>query len=57
MKLENWLFGPEASVVISLASSLLSRAASLTNILPYHASSKNVPSLDGTGRLITAGNG
>ena len=33
---------------------LLSRAASLTNILPYHASSKNVPSLDGTGRLITA---
>ena len=32
---------------------LLSRAASLANVLPYHASSKNVPHLDTSGRLVT----
>ena len=36
------------------STDLLSRAASLTDILPYHASSKNVPSLDSAGRLVTA---
>ncbi|MFP6672044.1 MAG: UTP--glucose-1-phosphate uridylyltransferase [Pirellulaceae bacterium] len=36
------------------STNLLSRAASLTNILPYHASSKNVPCLDSTGTLVTA---
>ena len=36
------------------STDLLRRAASLANILPYHASSKNVPHLDDTGRLFTA---
>lgn len=35
------------------STDLLDRAASLSTILPYHASSKTVPSLDSTGRLIT----
>jgi UDP-N-acetylglucosamine/UDP-N-acetylgalactosamine diphosphorylase len=36
------------------STNLLSRAASLTDILPYHASRKNVPCLDSTGTLVTA---
>ena len=36
------------------STDLLSRAASLSDILPYHASKKNVPCLDSSGTLVRA---